>query len=136
MVEFRTYVNDLQQQARVPAPDRAIAALRAFFVTLAERLPSRDALDVATGLPRELASWLLTPPRASGEDFDVPEFLFRMGTRAKLDRDAARFYAMIIGDLLRRHLSKRALTDLLRALPDDLAMILFAEPDEAPKMSF
>lgn len=130
MVELKTYVTDLQRLGRMPAPDRAIASLRAFFVTLAERLQSRDALDVARGLPNELGNYVLSPPRAAGEDFSADEFTFRMAKRAKLDPETARTHMTIIGSLLRDHLSKRALNDLFHALPEDLCAILFVEPDE------
>lgn len=135
VVEFRKYVSDLQRVARIPAPDRAIASLRAFFATLAERLQSRDALDISRGLPTELATYLLTPPRAAGELFTVDDFVFRVATRAKIDIYSARDHTMIIGGLLREHLSQRALDDLLRVTPDDLAGLLFAEPDEEPLAS-
>lgn len=128
MVELRTYIGDLQTRARIPAPDRAIAILRAFFSTLAERLQSRDALDVSAGLPRELATYLLTPPRAAGESFTAEQFVFRFAQRAKIALDDAQALTATVGGLLSEHLSKRALTDLLAALPEDLAALFFAEP--------
>jgi uncharacterized protein (DUF2267 family) len=100
MVQFRTLVADVQRQARIPAPDLAIALLRAFLTTLAERLQSRDAFALSRRLPKELATYLLSPPRAHGETFDAEQFVFRVAQRSKHSEDAVRRLAPVIGALI------------------------------------
>lgn len=112
-------VAEVQRQARIPAPDLAIALLRAYFTTLAERLQSRDAFELARGLPNELATYLLSPPRAHGETFDAQQFVFRVAQRAKRSEDAVRRMAPVIGALV----ASASTPELRENIPQDLRVL-------------
>ncbi len=123
----------VSQLARIPTPEDVIGAFRAFLSTLAERLSSRDAFFIASELPPELATFLLSPPRAHGDSFSAHEFYSRMAQRQHLNAAISEDQARIIGAVIGAQLSERALGDLSAALPAELCHLFEPLPDIAPK---
>ncbi len=116
-MSFRRLFAAVAQYGRMPAPEDVWSALSAFFRTLSERIQGRDALLLASAQPTELASLVLSPPRAHGEVFTLEEFLFRMRVREHTSREVAERHARVIGAVLGAQLPPRTMSQLRDALP-------------------
>lgn len=121
------------QLARIPIPEDVIAAFSAFLCTLAERLSSRDAFELARELPPELATFLLSPPRAHGDVFSAYEFYERMSARQHVSATLAERHARVIGAVVGAQLSASALEGLNAVLPSELRLLFEPLPDASPK---
>src|SRR5689334_22622876 len=80
-------------------------------------MQSRDALLLATTLPNELASLVLSPPRAHGEIFGLEEFFFRVRLREHASREVAERHAHVISAVLGAQLPRDSVARLREALP-------------------
>jgi uncharacterized protein (DUF2267 family) len=132
-MDFRRIIAGVGQHAHLPEPARTLAALSAFFVTLAERLEGRAAFSLSADLPRELANFLLSPPRAHGETFSMSEFYFRMSQRERVSVEMATRHARIIGAVVGASLSAAALQRWCEALPSELSWLLQPLPAEVER---
>lgn len=130
---FRRMFAAVRHLARIESPEEVLSAMRAFFCTLAERLQSRDALEVARYLPREFATFLLSPPRAHGDIFSPEEFYFRMGARERVSAEVAAHHARIIGAVTGASLSPQGRAELFAVLPPDFRDLFEPIQEEAPR---
>jgi uncharacterized protein (DUF2267 family) len=119
--EHDQFLTTIQQKAGI-SRERAEAAARATLETLAERLSSGEARDIATQLPPELAPYL--PPRGDAEGFDLEEFLRRVAEREGVDVPTADEHARAVFAALRRAVDPDEIEDLAAELPKDFAPLV------------
>jgi uncharacterized protein (DUF2267 family) len=115
--------------------DAAERATSAVLETLAERLSSGEARDLAEQLPETQAAYLHTT--TGPEPFDYPEFLRRVATREETDTGTAERHARAVFRALARTVDADELDDVAAELPHDFAPLIaearrrFFEPVEA-----
>jgi uncharacterized protein (DUF2267 family)/HSP20 family molecular chaperone IbpA len=106
--------------------EAAERAVRATLVTLAERLSSGEARQLAAELPGELLGWLYT--QEGPEPFDADEFLRRVARREGVDIETADWHARVVFTVLRRAASPAEIADVSAELPEDLRALLWNVP--------
>jgi uncharacterized protein (DUF2267 family) len=102
--------------------DAAARATRAVLETLAERLSSGEARDLAEQLPATQAAHMHTT--TGPEPFDYPEFLRRVGTREKADTGTAERHARAVFRALARTVDADELGDVAAELPHDFSPLI------------
>jgi uncharacterized protein (DUF2267 family) len=120
-MNYDQFVNTVAQEARI-GPEEAARATRATLRTLAERIASGEARDLAAELPPEVAPWLATTTAAEG--FDADEFLRRVAEGTDADIATARRYATAVFDALGRAVSDDEYEDMVAELSRDYAPLL------------
>jgi uncharacterized protein (DUF2267 family) len=120
-MDYERFIAVVQHGADV-SREAAERAARATLETLAERISSGEARDVAVQLPPELAPWLanLNPAEA----FDVDELVPRVAEREGTDEVTAEHHARPVFATLREALPGKELVDVTDQLPDDYAVLL------------
>jgi uncharacterized protein (DUF2267 family) len=121
--QFVTWVEQAARSGWEPAQ----RAIQATLQTLAERIDSGEARDIAGRLPQELAPLLATTTPA--ERFNVDEFLRRVAEREGVDLPTAETHARAVLLAVQRFLSDDEYADLVSELPKDFAPLLPRGPD-------
>jgi uncharacterized protein (DUF2267 family) len=127
----------VQQMARL-SWDEAQRASEATLTTLAERLSSGGARDIAQHLPEELRGYLETDSDAEG--FRAAEFVRRVAEREGVeDLDAAELHVRAVLDALQRFVPERELQEMESELSKDYltltAPMVQARRPEVPGMA-
>jgi uncharacterized protein (DUF2267 family) len=118
---FVTIVEQLTGLGR-PAAERAIeATLR----TLAERITTGEAADIAAFLPPEVRTFLTSAPEPA-EPFDRGEFVRRAAEREGVDRATAEEHVRAIFHALGYAVAPGELADMASQLPRDFEDLLAA----------
>ncbi|MFC3501630.1 DUF2267 domain-containing protein [Micromonospora krabiensis] len=109
------FIDSVAQRLRI-SPERATAITRATLTTLAERIESGEAKDLAAQLPEELSGYAYGPPGETGR-FSFTSFLNQVGGRAELDGAQTRDGVRAVFDTLREALPPGAYDDIITQLP-------------------
>jgi uncharacterized protein (DUF2267 family) len=110
--EFRATVAD---RAGLPE-DQVEPLIRATLSTLADRVSSGEADDVASQLPRQLKEWM-TPGTPWAEPLDLETFLRQVARRAGISEEEARKGARAVLTTVRQAISEGEFRDLMSQLP-------------------
>jgi uncharacterized protein (DUF2267 family) len=105
-------------------------ATRAVLQTLAERVDSGEARDLAARLPAELAPWIATTTPVEG--FDADEFVRRVAQRERVDLPTAYRHVGAVFDALARAIGPDELADVAAELSKDYAALLPTGPYVEP----
>ena len=116
--DYDQFLVTVQQKAGI-SREKAVLAARATLETLAERLSSGEARDLAEQLPPELTPYL--PRRGDAEGFDVEEFLRRVAEREGVDVATAKRHALAVFAALGRSVDEHELADMAAELAKDYA---------------
>jgi len=119
--DYDQFLVTVQQKAGI-SREKAVLAARATLETLAERLSSGEARDLAEQLPPELTPYL--PPRGDAEGFDVEEFLRRIAEREGVDVATANRHARAVFAALGRFVDEHELADMAAELSKDYAALV------------
>ena len=114
-MNYDTFLDMVTQRARVDS-DRAVALTRATLRTLADRLTSGEAYDLAAQLPQPL-QMPLRPATEAAERFPADEFVRRTAERAGVDGSTARTGVRAVLTTLREALSGGEFDDVMTQLP-------------------
>jgi uncharacterized protein (DUF2267 family) len=115
--DHERFISTVQQMARL-SWDEAQRATQATLATLAERLSSGGANDIAAQLPEELRGYLETDTDADG--FSASEFIRRVAEREGVDDlDAAELHVRAVFDALQRFVDERELQQMEAELSKD-----------------
>ncbi|WBB69945.1 DUF2267 domain-containing protein [Micromonospora sp. WMMD812] len=98
------------------SPEQATAIARATLTTLAERIESGEAKDLAAQLPDELRGYASGPPGETGR-FSFTSFINQVSGRAEVDSSQARDGVRAVFDTLREALPPGAYDDIVTQLP-------------------
>jgi uncharacterized protein (DUF2267 family) len=120
-MDYETFMTIAQGGAGITR-DGAERATRATLQTLAERIDSGQARDLAEQLPPELAPWLAT--NSPAEPFDLDEFLRRVAEREGTDVATASPHAEAVFTALGQAVGADELDDLAAELSSDYDPLL------------
>jgi uncharacterized protein (DUF2267 family) len=118
---YERFITTIQQRAGI-AWAKAEQAARATLETLAERVSSGTARDLARDLPADVARWL--EPGGDAQPFDAVEFVRRVAEREGTDSATAEEHARAVFVALARLVRGSEIADLTAELPNDYAVLL------------
>jgi uncharacterized protein (DUF2267 family) len=119
---YERFVTTIQQKAGI-SWEKAERAAQATLETLAERISSGEARDLAADLPSGVRDWLLEA-RGNAQPFDANEFVRRVAEREGVDTDTAERHARAVLIALARLERSDEIADLMAELPKDYAPLL------------
>jgi uncharacterized protein (DUF2267 family) len=130
-VDYEGFITTVKDRAELADDTEAQQVACATLRTLAERLSSGEADDIAERLPGELRS-CLQPEDLSDRRFHVGEFLRRISARAGVDRRAAERDARAVFIALWSAVGPEDFADMRAELPRDYDRLLESATHEAP----
>jgi uncharacterized protein (DUF2267 family) len=119
--QYERFITTVAQQADLGWEDAERAA-RATLETLAERLSSGEARDIAEHLPPQIRAWL--PAIGGAEPFHADEFVRRVAEREGVDPQAAERHVRAVFVALGRFLPRQELSDMAAELAEDYGPLL------------
>jgi uncharacterized protein (DUF2267 family) len=119
---YERFVTTIQQKAGI-SWEKAERAAQATLETLAERISSGEARDLAADLPSGVRDWLLEA-RGNAQPFDANEFVRRVAEREGVDTETAERHARAVLIALARLERSDEIADLMAELPKDYAPLL------------
>jgi uncharacterized protein (DUF2267 family) len=122
-VRYDELVKRVADRAALSRED-ADRAIRAVLRTLAERIGSDEADDLAAQLPKELKDEV--PSGLSPERFGADEFGRRVAARAGIAGADGRELAIAVFAVLRQAVTDGEIEDVLDRLPDELDALVLA----------
>jgi uncharacterized protein (DUF2267 family) len=131
MITYQTFLAEVEQQA--PASrEEAERAVRATLQTLAERISTGEAQDLARQLPPEVRP--LLDGDGDAEPFTLPEFLRRVAEREGVDLPTAERHAAAVFAALGLAVSREELHDAFAQLSKDYAPLVDAAQAPPPPL--
>jgi uncharacterized protein (DUF2267 family) len=126
------YDDFLEQVAQRTGLNRAHGdkAIVAVLETLSERIGSKEAIDLAAELPRQLQAVVAEAPEEPCQ-FPADDFVRKVAAREWVPAREARVHAKVVLHTLCQVVSKVEVKDLLRKLPPDYQS-LWGESRSAP----
>lgn len=121
-MDYRTFVQRVQEVGEIEAPEEAERAIVATLETLGERLEGTHRSHVATQLPGELRPHLEKRPYRGV--FLLPEFYNRVAARADVGRPHAERLSQAVMAVLREAISAGEWRDMSGALSVDYGELL------------
>ena len=118
---YERFITTIQQRAGI-SWSKAERAAQATLETLAERLSSGAARDLARDLPGDVARWL--EPRGDAEPFGAVEFVRRVAEREGTDPATAEHHARAVLVALARLVRGDEIAELIAELPKDYAPLV------------
>lgn len=118
---FDRFIGQVQHRAQLASTDEALRAIRCTFETLAERLDSGEAKDLAAQLPRELGVYLAVPMH--GLRMTLDEFFQRVSGREQVDFPKSMHHARAVISVLREAVSAGEMRDVRSQLPREWAAL-------------
>jgi uncharacterized protein (DUF2267 family) len=119
--QYERFITTVAQHADLGWEDAERAA-RATLETLAERLSSGEARDIAEHLPPQIRAWL--PAIGGAEPFHADEFVRRVAEREGVDPQAAERHVRAVFVALGRFLPRQELSDMAAELAEDYGPLL------------
>jgi uncharacterized protein (DUF2267 family) len=119
---YERFITTIEQRAGI-SWDKAERAARATLETLAERISSGQARDLAADVPGELRQWLLSAG-GDAERFGASEFVRRVAEREGVHTDTAERHVRAVFVALARLLRGDEVRDLLAELPKEYAPLI------------
>jgi uncharacterized protein (DUF2267 family) len=116
------FINAVARRAGV-STQQAESLTRATLSTLADRLSSGEADDVASQLPRSLKEAMI-PSTPKAEPFDLEEFIDRVSRRAGVDAAKAEVGVRAVLTTLREAISKGEFEDMMAQLPLEFGQMI------------
>lgn len=120
-MNYKTFMGQVQHRLELDELGPAVRVTRAVLTTLGERIDSGEATDLASPLPMEVDRYLTEG--ASGERFDLTEFLARVGERAGVERSAANYYTQTIIGLVSEVVPAGNIEKVRNQLPEEFEPI-------------
>jgi uncharacterized protein (DUF2267 family) len=127
-MDYRTFVQRVQEVGEIEAPEEAERAIVATLETLGERLEGTHRSHVATQLPGELRPHLEKRPYWGV--FLLPEFYNRVAARADVGRPHAERRSQAVMAVLREAIAEGEWRDMSNALSADYGELL--DPPRVP----
>lgn len=119
LMRYEDIVTHVDRLAGLDSRSRALDVIAATLHTLAERIQSNTASNLAAQLPPELAPYLVRPQDLPGQRFGVDEFWRRVSERALLDRHVAQRAARAVLAVLTEAVAPGELRHVWGELPPE-----------------
>lgn len=133
-MEYQEFVNRVQQDAELGAPDEAAAAIGAVLGTLGEMLSPTERRHLAAQLHKPMkdyvTQWMERPPKEKGRPhrFNLDEFYNRVAARSDVGHPTAVKCTQAVMKTLREAVSEGELADIFRELPAEYEELLTGVP--------
>ncbi len=111
------FIEKVQQRAQVTSRQEAHTAIEATLKTLGERLPEKEAADLATELPPAIGRFLTVVD--TDKDFDLEKFYENVSQRESLGQPISRDHARAVLSVLVEAVPPGELQDMLNQLPEE-----------------
>lgn len=126
------FIGQVQHRAQLPSRGDAARATRATLETLSERVPAGVAAKLAAQLPVEIGEHLrrtlpLNLGNATGERFDVREFVSRIAARSTTDEPFAAHAARVVCEVTDEATDGMIRSSVADALPQDIRQLVTAD---------
>ncbi len=128
-MQYNDLLTLVQERANLGSRAEAGAITRATLETLAERVQGDSANNLASELPRELATLMQRQPGTTGEQFPVDEFTRRVAERANIESDQAIRQLRVVLEALRAAESEGAINHLWAELPGEYLSLFEENPN-------
>jgi uncharacterized protein (DUF2267 family) len=129
-MEYNEFVKRVQDQAELPGPDEAGAAIKAVLGTLGEMLSPMERRHLAAQLHKPLkdfvTAWMERPPKEKGRPhrFGLEEFYQRVAARSEVRYPTAVKRTQAVMKVLREAVAPGELADIFRELPQEYEELL------------
>ncbi len=133
-MEYNEFVKRVQDEAELPEPDEATAAIRAVLGTLGEMLTPMGRRHLAAQLNKSMkdfvSAWMEHPPKEKGRPhrFSLEEFYQRVAARSDVRYPAAVRRSQAVMKVLREAVAPGELADIFRELPQEYEELLTGTP--------
>ncbi len=133
-MEYNEFIQRVQEEAGLAAPDEATAATEAVLGTLGEMLSPTERRHLAAQLPKALkgyvTEWMERPPKEKGRPhrFGLEEFYHRVAARSDVRYPAAVRHSQAVMKVLRAAVAPGELADIFRELPLEYEELLTGVP--------
>lgn len=117
-MDYDRFVGLVQNRARLATGGDAVSAIRATLTTLAERVDSGEADDLAAQLPREIGYYLRAQRPLGGERFSFGEFCERVAVRENCDLPEAVYHARCVMEVVSEAVAPGEIRDVRGQLPE------------------
>jgi uncharacterized protein (DUF2267 family) len=121
-VDYDKFLDTVAQRAEV-STERATALTRATLETLAERITSGEARDLAAQLPKQLQQ-PLAPRAEHPQRFGLDEFVRRVSQRAGVDDVQAQQGVRAVFTTLREAVTRGEFDDVLSQLQQEFTDVI------------
>ncbi|MBV9231191.1 MAG: DUF2267 domain-containing protein [Chloroflexi bacterium] len=129
------FIAKVRDRARLASNLEAERAIKATLETLAERLGSNEAKDLAAQLPDELAMYMAPPFAGREERFSLDEFFQRVSEREGVAIVDADYHSRVVIGLLAESVTMGEIEDIRAQLPADFAKLFEVENEgEIPEL--
>ncbi len=116
-MNYDDFVGQVQHRARLSSNGEAVKAIRATLETLAERIHSGEASDLAAQLPEEIGHYLLN--KNGGERFGLDEFFARVSRKEGVDLPVSIYHARVVMEVLQEAADPNEMAQVRGQLPDE-----------------
>ncbi len=117
-MQYKEFLGQVHQRARVDSLDKATAAVRATLTVLGQRLAGGEPDNLAAELPDEIGRYLQeAAPR--GQSFGFQEFMERVSKEEGVDMPVAVHHARAVISVLQEAVSAGEIDDVRAQLPDE-----------------
>jgi uncharacterized protein (DUF2267 family) len=133
-MEYKEFIQQVQNEAELAAPEEAAAATKAVLGTLGEMLSPTERRHLAAQLPKPLkehvTEWMERPPKEKGRPrrFGLEEFYHRVAARSKVRYPTAVKRSGAVMKVLREAVAPGELADVFRELPQEYEELLTGTP--------
>lgn len=104
-MNYNEFIGEVQHRARLSSSGQAAAAIHATLQTLAERLTVEEARDLASQLPREIATHLAVAPELHAQRYSLDHFFQIAAYREPADLPDAIYHARVVMEVLNKAVS-------------------------------
>ncbi len=133
-MEYQEFIERVQKEAGLAAPDEATAVIKAVLGTLGEMLSPTERRHLAAQLPKSMkdyvTEWMQRPPKEKGRPhrFGLEEFRHRVAARSDVRYPAAIRRSRAVMKVLREAVTPGELADIFRELPQEYEELLTGIP--------
>ncbi len=133
-MEYQEFIERVQKEAGLAAPDEATAVIKAVLGTLGEMLSPTERRHLAAQLPKSMkdyvTEWMQRPPKEKGRPhrFGLEEFRHRVAARSNVRYPAAIRRSRAVMKVLREAVTPGELADIFRELPQEYEELLTGTP--------
>ncbi len=133
-MEYQEFIERVQKEAGLAAPDEATAVIKAVLGTLGEMLSPTERRHLAAQLPKSMkdyvTEWMQRPPKEKGRPhrFGLEEFRHRVAARSDVRYPAAIRRSRAVMKVLREAVTPGELADIFRELPQEYEELLTGTP--------
>jgi uncharacterized protein (DUF2267 family) len=114
-MKYDDFVGQVQNKAKLATSQEAIKAIRATLQTLAERIVTGEAQNLAAQLPQEIGDYVREVEK--DEQFSLDTFFKRVAEREGVDEPDAVYHARAVMTVVSEAVTEGEMEDVREQLP-------------------